>query len=256
MAPPPYQKLYDDIEHGVELSDRSSGDEGSSDSEPAHDLPFLSRYRFRTPFFSSESHRYLPLKPLPAQLTKRRWLFALPLLMFCLSTGYIFKYSSNPDELFSSVDEITSYFPISSLLLWPRPGNADDQPSLQYYAIPFPAPASPVPQSPPTQYPSEILETLLNPSSLPGHAVESGAPLSQEAQIFFSVPTKFDVVWTWVNGSDPLQNEAMSRAEEARIAAKNNHGKPRSGAPYAPPSKRELELALESRQKSAPKLFR
>ncbi|KAF8588238.1 hypothetical protein K439DRAFT_1613668 [Ramaria rubella] len=95
--------------------------------------------------------------------------------------------------------------------------------------IVFEPPASPNPSLKPT-----VDRPLRAPLKLPEHCLESYFSLGYPC--FSPKHPSFDIVWTWVNGSDPRLQEAMKEAAPMK-AAKNGQGGADALATSSPDSK-------------------
>ena len=94
----------------------------------------------------------------------------------------------------------------SSYVRW-QPLAADDQ--LVYHCIKVPHSSEPSPLRPYQSLPSACRDAFF----------ENGDNCNHQ-----STPTRFDLVWTWVNGSDPLLHDAMAAAEHSAAGDENTVG--------------------------------
>ena len=91
----------------------------------------------------------------------------------------------------------------ASYVRW-RPLAADDQ--LVYHCIKVPHSSEPPPLRPYQSLPSTCRDAFFENGDMCNHQ---------------SAPTRFDLVWTWVNGSDPLLHDAMAAAEHSATGDEN-----------------------------------
>jgi hypothetical protein len=259
MTRPPYEKLYQDIEEGlaVELDELSASSSDPCDDDSVHDSPPFLSYRSHWLYGRFSPSQYNLLNTIKGHTAPhRRWILIVPLALFCLSTIAFLIWSSTMTKVFQNVEDAASFFGLSSILVWLRPGNGN--PGLSYAFVPY-DPLAPSPaalQSPASPYLFEILGILLDPSRLPADRSSGNPLLSRNAAHYFNIPTKFDVVWTWVNGSDPLHQAALAEAEAARLHKKRHEDWRRDGGALEPITERDIDEALQVRQATAPKLFR
>ena len=94
----------------------------------------------------------------------------------------------------------------SSYVRW-RPLATDDQ--LVYHCIKVPHSSEPPPLRAYQSLPSTCRDAFF----------ENGDGCNHQ-----STPTRFDLVWTWVNGSDPLLHDAMAAAEHSAVSNENAVG--------------------------------
>jgi hypothetical protein len=94
----------------------------------------------------------------------------------------------------------------SSYVPW-RPLGADDQ--LVYHCIKVPPASEPPPLRAYQSLPSTCRDSFFENGDICNHQ---------------STPTVFDLVWTWVNGSDPLLHDAMAAADTSEASRENAVG--------------------------------
>ena len=91
----------------------------------------------------------------------------------------------------------------SSYVPWHRPlALAADDNELVYHCIKVPKPSQPPPL--------RVYQSL--PSTCRDAFFETGDLCNHPSTL---TPTRFDLVWTWVNGSDPLLHDAMAATERS-----------------------------------------
>ena len=91
----------------------------------------------------------------------------------------------------------------SSYVPWRRPlAFAADDDQLLYHCIKVPQPSEPPPLRAYQSLPSTCRDAFF----------ESGEICNHPSTL---TPSRFDLVWTWVNGSDPLLHDAMAAAEHS-----------------------------------------
>lgn len=223
------------------------------------------------------------------------------------------RISESPSSSLSSENSSTPYYntplspnliplPETSIVTWPSVPSSDSDSSIypvHYTLIPFIPPSQqnqyslPPPHSPPRfslqTLPSSILPYLLNPSTLlsssssyfstPSLSRSKSLPKAVKSYFFEKLnEPKFDVVWTWVNGSDPLHADALSEAEKTglihkkrvarrRLLGLDNEKHVEARLERYPlemseeededtPSAAELELATIERRATSAKLYR
>lgn len=261
MVPaPPYQPLHNDIEEGIPLG-------GSEDQLDAHSTFFIGKlYSLSSSLSTSPSsllsHYYSSFQ----QVAHWRKPFLLALCLLVTSSAILAAWSV-PTDIVARTLGNPSFSPSTSskpgtpgqYQLWP-PADANESYSVRYALIPFfPEASSPRitfgPQSPPQNIPYGALDALFDPSSL-SHEAPSGLQLPPDIEAFFNRPTKFDVVWTWVNGSDPLHRQALAEAERLVLIRRKRAMEKRSGEPIVEPNVAEIEAAVSARASVAPKLYR
>lgn len=249
MATAPYERLYNDIEEGFVSS-------SSSDQLPSHDhSPFRKRILSLSPFSSSSPSLILAATSTLLRLSPWRRRGVIVLCLLLSSTALVALWSVTLDSTLRTYDYASSSNSSSSIH-WPPSKEANGDYSVRYTYIPF-EPSSPVPQSPPAPIPFEALDALFDPSSLLKKTA-SGLRLSSNVNAFFTKPTKFDVVWTWVNGSDPLHRQALAEAEKEHFVRRKRDVQRQSdlGASSLQPTTSELDVLIKARASSSPKLYR
>ncbi len=100
----------------------------------------------------------------------------------------------------------------SSYVPWRRPlALAADDDQLVYHCIKVPQPSEPPPLRAYQSIPSTCRDAFF----------ENGDICNHPSTL---TPTRFDLVWTWVNGSDPLLHDAMAAAEHSAAHHENAVG--------------------------------
>jgi hypothetical protein len=255
-----YQRLHDDTQDLEQGSEPSASEEQLDTHESSPLLKtFYSLSSSLSSFSSSLFSHYSPQKT--SSILQRPIALAFLLLLttsaffatWFISTVPVARTLDQP-SLFNPAPDATHY------QLWPPQGNAGRDESLRYTLIPFlPTPPAsnitPGPQSPPQNIPLDALDILFDPSSLPRVAA-SGFRLPPDLEAFFNQHTTFDIVWTWVNGSDPLHRQALEDAEKSALTQRRRALEARSGLPFVEPAAAEIDAAIIARSVAAPKLFR
>lgn len=248
MAPAPYQRLYNDVEEGLPLNNFDN---------TAHDQPFSEKLYSCARFRPLHLSQYLPTAQNFQRLGPRRWPLALVASLLLLTTALVTVWFATSYDISRLVGGIETFSNNASIILWPNQTNTSGVYPVHYTLIPLISSSHSAlgPQSPPSSTPRDALETLLDPSSLP-KKTSSGIKLPHHLQEFFNDPPKFDIVWTWVNGSDPLHREALTEAERKHIAQKRAEQWKRSGGPLVEVSPEEVDAAIRERVSTSPKLYR
>lgn len=257
--PPHYQRLHDDTEDLEQGSDPGGSEEqlGTHESSPLLKT-FYSLSSSLSSFSSSLLSHY---SPQISSIQQRPLVLAF---LFLLTTSAFFAtWSISTVPAARTLDQPSFFDPapgVTHYQLWPPQENGGRDESLRYTLIPFlpTSPASniaPGPQSPPQNIPLDALDILFNPSSLPRIAA-SGFRLPPDLEAFFNEHTTFDIVWTWVNGSDPLHRQALADAEKSALTQRRRALEERSGLPFVEPAVAEINAAIIARSVAAPKLFR
>lgn len=260
-----YRRLYNDNESGVGLSnpeERLDAHDSPSLLEKLYSLPSS----LSTPLSSLLSHYYSLTRSSFQQVAHKRRPLVLALCLLLVTSAFLAAWLVLTDVVTRMLDDSSfsglgssKSGPSSHYQLWPRPEDANGNYSTRYALIPFsPATSSsnvtPGPQSAPQSIPLDALDVLFDPSSLSRNG-SSGSRLPPNMETFSNERTKFDIVWTWVNGSDPLHRKALAGAERSALVQRRALEK-RSGMPFVEPTAAELDAAIIVRTAVAPKLYR
>jgi len=256
--PPHYQRLHNDTEDLEQGSEPGSEEQlGTHESSPLLKT-FYSLSSSLSSFSSSLLSHY---SPQISSIQQRPLVLAF--LSLLITSTFFATWSISTVPAARTLDQPSFFDPtpgVTHYQLWPPQENGGRDESLRYTLIPFlpTSPASnipPGPQSPPQNIPLDALGILFNPSSLPRIAA-SGFRLPPDLEAFFNEHTTFDIVWTWVNGSDPLHRQALADAEKSALTQRRRALEERSGLPFVEPAAAEINAAIIARSVTAPKLFR
>jgi hypothetical protein len=243
MSYPPPAPIYDDIENGLDATVTLLSDQERF-SASSHELPYFH------PEKTSWLERLQDALQDKFESRKRRASWRELLLAFSatsvLALLLFFAIAVRPNNETQAVDIriiTNSSYLLSPLVLAGLRYNAFNMSDLRLDSTQHPVEA--------TSLSIKSLGLLLDPpKSLFWNTKHTG----------LFAPPKFDVVWTWVNGSDPVHHVAITKAESQLMKHQRQLLNTRSSIHHSDrsyePTIAEVAAAVMRRQTMSPKLYR